>query len=487
MNTTMTRDEFCSQLPADLRRLAAEHDVPGASVAVLIDGQVIEAATGVINTRTGEPVTPDTLFMIQSITKTLTATLIMQLVDEGAVAVDDLVIDHLPGFRTADPEAGATITVRHLLTHTGGFEGDLWAATTSGPDALQRFVNDLVAQAPQISPPGEQFSYCNAGFGTLGRIVEVRRGMTYEQALRRFVLEPLGVDEVAFTADEALAFRTAIGHLPTAPDSALRPLFNWAVMPPSNPAAGNQLAMSARGLLAFARMHVADGRASDGAPVLSVASARRMREAAVAHPASHGADSFHGLGWWLERGALVEHGGGSTGVAAMLRMAPRQGVSAVVLTNGEGGNAMIEELLDPLFKDLPGVAPSAGPSTPSAEDRVADPRPYLGRFESRVAAFDLDQDDEGRLWQIRTPQRESLEMSDRAGTVVGTRPQRHELRPIGHDRFVIIDADRSAGELEFLQRRADGRARLLYSSGRAVPRVDEQADTEPTLSSTERR
>ncbi|MGI8767714.1 MAG: serine hydrolase domain-containing protein, partial [Propionibacteriaceae bacterium] len=192
MNTSPSTDEFRSRLPFELRRLAAEHDVPGASVAVLMEDQVVEATTGVINTRTGEPVTPDTLFMIQSITKTLTATLIMQLVDEGVVAVDDLVIDHLPGFRTADSEASSKITVRHLLTHTGGFEGDLWTATTSGTEALQRFVDDLVSEAPQISAPGEQFSYCNAGYGTLGRLVEVRRAMTYEQALRRFVLRPLG-------------------------------------------------------------------------------------------------------------------------------------------------------------------------------------------------------------------------------------------------------------------------------------------------------
>lgn len=433
---------------------------------------MVAATTGVINTRTGEPVTPDTLFMIQSITKTLTATLIMQLIDEGVVAIDDLVVDHLPDFRTADAQASAMITVRHLLTHTGGFEGDLWAATTSGTDALQRFVADLVSQAPQISTPGEQFSYCNAGFGTLGRLVEVRRAMTYEQALRRFVLGPLGIDEVAFSADEALAFRAAIGHVRPSANSALRPLFNWAVMPPSNPAAGNQLAMSARGLLAFARMHVADGRALDGATALSVASARQMREVEVAHPASDGVNSFHGLGWCLERGALVEHGGGSNGVAAMLRMARRHGVAAVVLTNGEGGSAMIGELLDPLFSHLPGVEPSAVAATPAAEARVADLRPFLGRFESRIARIDVDRDDEGRLWQVRTPQRESLELSARAGTMMGTQPERRELRPIGADRFAIIDSGQPAGELKFFQRDAEGRARLLYSSGRAVPRVD---------------
>ena len=351
-------DELRARLTDDLGRLAAQHGVPGASVAVLIGDDVVEATCGVINTRTGEPVTPDTLFMIQSITKVITATLVLQLVDDQLVGPDDLVSDHLPGFGTADPEAGARITVRHLLTHTGGFEGDLWAATTSGDDALQRFVEDLVSHAPQHSAPGERFSYCNAGFGVLGRLVEVQRGMTYEQALRRFVTGPLGVDEVAFSADQALAFRTATGHVRPEPGAPQRPLFNWAVMPPSNPAAGNQLAMSARALLEFARMHLAEGRASGGGAVLSPASVRRMRERQVAHPAMHGAQSSHGLGWWLERGELVEHAGGNIGVSSMLRLAPRHGVAAVVLTNGEGGGALIDDVLEPLFADLPGVTPS---------------------------------------------------------------------------------------------------------------------------------
>ncbi len=274
--------------------------------------------------------------------------------------------------------------MRHLLTHTGGFEGDLWAATTSGEDALQRFVEDLVRHAPQHSAPGQRFSYCNAGFGVLGRLIEVQRGMTYEQALRRYVAEPLGIDEVAFSADQALAFRTAIGHVRPEPGGAQRPLVNWAVMPPSNPAAGNQLAMSARGLLAFARMHLADGRAKDGGVVLSEASARQMRERQVSHPAMHGSQSSHGLGWWRERGELVEHAGGNLGVLALLRMAPRHGVAAVVLTNSDAGGALIEDIVEPLFGDLPGVTPPERVA-PGDHPSVSDPRPYLGRFASRVA------------------------------------------------------------------------------------------------------
>ena len=282
------------RLDDDLPRLAAAYEVPGVSVAVLVDGQVMEGTTGVVNLRTGVEVTSDSLFMIQSITKVWTATLVMQLVDDGLIELDVPVRTYLPRFRTADARASADITVRHLLAHTGGFEGDIWAATTAGEDALQRFVEDLVSRAPQHARPGEMYSYCSAGYGVLGRLVEVLRQAPYATALRRYLAGPLGVGELAFCADEALAFRTAIGHVRSGPDAAQRPTKVWAVMPASNPAAGNQLAMSARALIAFARMHLADGLAPDGTRLLSSASARAMRERQVDHPAAPGACADRG-------------------------------------------------------------------------------------------------------------------------------------------------------------------------------------------------
>jgi CubicO group peptidase (beta-lactamase class C family) len=460
------------QLQHDLRRLAEEHGVPGVSVAVLHGHDVVEATFGVVNTRTGVPVTPDSLFMIQSITKVFTATLVMQLVDESLLALDDAVSSVLPQFHTADAQLSREITVRHLLTHTGGFEGDLWAATTSGSDALLRFVEDLVTQAAQPIGPGQRFSYSNAGYGVLGRIVEVLRGSTYEDALRRYLAEPLGIHELAFSADQALAFRTAIGHVRTGQDSDLRPMRNWAVMPPSNPAAGNQLAMSARGLLALARMHLADGRAPDQTLVLSPSAARLMRDRQVDHPATVGPASGHGLGWSLDRGELVEHGGGSTGVAAMLRTSPRHHLAAVALTNAESGAALIDELLEPWFDDLAGVAPKTALPTPARPEPTFDARPYLGRYANRQHQFDLARDDaDGRLWLSDKPQGDSLEMARLAGTTAST--QRHELRPWSGDTFMIINAaGQPTGPVEFLDWDGQDRRRFLHHGGRAVPRAD---------------
>jgi CubicO group peptidase (beta-lactamase class C family) len=90
--------------------------VPGAAIAVLADGEVAEAAYGVLNRATGVEVTTDSLFQIGSITKVWTASLLMQLVDEGLLDLDAPVRRYLPGFRVADEGASARMTVRHLLS-----------------------------------------------------------------------------------------------------------------------------------------------------------------------------------------------------------------------------------------------------------------------------------------------------------------------------------------------------------------------------------
>ena len=354
--------------------------------------------------------------------------------------------------------------MRHLLTHTGGFEGDLWAATTCGPDALQRFVTDLVAAAPQRFPPGAMYSYCNAGYGVLGRLVEVQREMSYPQALRRFLAEPLGIDELGFDADEALAFRTAIGHVRARPDAPIRPLVRWAVMPPSNPAAGNQLAMSARALLAFGAMHVLDG-----AGVLTTASAHAMREQQVEHPPSMRATRGNGLGWMLaRRHGIVEHGGDAPGVSAALRLVPEREVAVAVLTNGGAGGELIDDLVDPLLEELAGIAPDRPEPSPSSA-KLDAPSRYTGCYQDRVSRGDVTADDDGTLWLTRSDRNEAVTMLERAGMV--SESERSELRRIDADTFVVIDESGAVGRaVAFLGADSAGRARFLHA-GRAVPRV----------------
>ena len=194
-----------------LPELIEEHGVVGAQLAVLHNGEIHDAAAGVLNNVSKEPVTTGSLFQIASITKVWTATLVQELVNEGLLDLDRPVRDVLPDFRLADERAAQVITPRQLLCHTAGFEGDLFFDTGTDDDALARFVARLV-EADQVTPPGELWSYCNSGFSVLGRIVEVLRGKPFNKVLRERLADPLGLT-VATTHGEGAELGVAAGHL----------------------------------------------------------------------------------------------------------------------------------------------------------------------------------------------------------------------------------------------------------------------------------
>jgi CubicO group peptidase (beta-lactamase class C family) len=176
-------DDISAWITEKLPALLAEHKVPGAAVGVYAAGEVFDFASGVLSHATGVEATADSVSQIGSITKTWTATLVMQLADEGLLDLDAAVARYLPDFRLADGDAASTLTVRQLLCHTAGFEGDIFTDTGWNDDCVQRYVETLAA-APQLFPPGEMFSYNNAGYCVLGRVIEVPREKPFDQALR---------------------------------------------------------------------------------------------------------------------------------------------------------------------------------------------------------------------------------------------------------------------------------------------------------------
>jgi len=140
-----------AELRERLHELATKHRVPGAVAGILAEGEVTVCATGVTRVGAeGAPVTPDTLFQIGSITKVWTASIIMQLADEGRLSPDDPVNRHLdPPLRLADRNVADTVTVRQLLSHTGGFYGDTDDPADRGDDAVRRAVASY-AELPQL-------------------------------------------------------------------------------------------------------------------------------------------------------------------------------------------------------------------------------------------------------------------------------------------------------------------------------------------------
>jgi CubicO group peptidase (beta-lactamase class C family) len=460
--TTLTdvSDWIAERLPA----LIAEYDVPAAEVGVLADGDVVEHAAGVLSTATGVEATSESVFQIGSITKLWTSTLVMQLVDEGKVELDAAIRSYLPDFRIADEEAGSRITVRQLLTHTSGFEGDIFTDTGVGDDCVEKYLG-VMHDVPQLFPPGAMWSYNNAGFAVLGRLVEVLRGAPYDVCLRERLIAPLGCTHAATSAYEAILFRAAVGHLETEPGAGYHPTPVWALAR-SNAPAGSMFATSARSLLAFARMHLEDGRAHDGTQVLAPGTAARMQARQVDLPYLGHLGSSWGLGF--ERfdspdGDIVGHDGNTIGQSAFLRLLPDAGVAVTVLTNGGQAGPVFREVADHVLAELTGRSIPPEP-LPPADSRRFDASRYAGTYTCDVGTLVVSQQDGGRVWLDAVPQGDLAEE-------LGEKPERHELVHFAEDTLITRERDGGIHRLyAFLGDDGSGHPAYLHI-GRALVRA----------------
>ncbi|MEO3873737.1 serine hydrolase domain-containing protein [Nonomuraea sp. B12E4] len=350
---------------ARLDELRAAHHVPGAQLAVLIDGQVHELASGLLHRGTGMEVTTDSVFLSGSIAKVYTATLVMRLIDEGRLGLDTRLVDVLPEFATPDPEATRTITIRQLLSHTGGVTNDFNYDGGRGDDCLAKYVA-AARDVPLDCPPGTAISYGGLGYVVLGRVIEVLTSRTWDKALEELLFTPLGLERSMTLPEEALRFRVAMSHLGESgadPD----PAPSWDLMPRSAGPAGRVI-VSAGDMARLAGMHLAGGLAPDGTRVLSARSvaAMQQRETDVPDKWTVYADGW-GLGWTLYDWNGVPgygHDGAAIGQYAYLRVVPHANLALALMTNG--GSARL--LYADLFREL--LAELAGATMPAPSDHV---------------------------------------------------------------------------------------------------------------------
>ncbi len=456
-------EEISSWLSDRLPGLLAEHQVPGAAVAVSVGGDVMDCAAGVLSKATGVEATPDSVFQVGSITKLWTSTLVMQLADEGRLDIDAPVRRYLPEFRLADESAAAAITVRQLLCHTAGFEGDIFTDTGTGDDCVARYVATLGTVA-QLFAPGEMFSYNNAGFCVLGRVVEVLRGRPFDQCLREHVFTPLGLTHIANGAQEAILFRAAVGHIRDDVDAEPEPAPVWSLAR-SNAPAGSMLTMRPRDLLRFARMHMTDGVAADGTRVLASTSVKAMQEEQVKLPDLGMLGSSWGLGWEIfdwPGGTVIGHDGGTIGQAAFLRLVPDREVAIALLTNGGDAIGVYTEIYSRLLRDLAGIELPARPAPP-ARPRAIDAARYAGTYACDVAELTVSQDEDGRIWLEQVPKGAIAEL---VGQV-----DRDELVLLDGDTLISVRSRHGIHQPHvFVGDDGSGRARYIHS-GRAIKRV----------------
>lgn len=445
-----------------LDALARRHQVPGATLAIGLGDEVFDFATGVVNVDTGVETTTDSVFQIGSITKPLTTTLVMQLVDAGQVKLDDPVIRYLPDFALADRTAASQITVRHLLTHTSGIQGDHFQSFGRGDDAIEKYVASL-ADIDLVHRPGQFWSYCNAGFVVAGRLTEVVTGSPFCQLVKEQICRPLGLEQTTVLLEDTVTRRCAVGHVPGPGGKPVIPA--TVVLDYSGAPAGHRTTSSASDLVRFAQMHLNSGTGPDGGQVLSASSAAAMQQVQLSKPATSTSPLAQGLGWALQEWGgkqVVGHGGMTIGQISSLHAVPEERLVLVLLTNSSTGGKLWLDLGSWLFEGLAGLKMATVPEPPPAPPRLPLAR-YTGTYERLGVRQIVAQ--EGGCLVMRTEITDQIPPELRP---LWPLPREVKLRPIDHERF----AARLGGVNDvvmFLEFEA-GRPGYLFFAGRAARR-----------------
>ena len=300
--------------------LTAARDVRHFQGVVLVarDGRpVLEKGYGDASVELGVPNTPETKFLIGSITKQFTAALILQLQEQGKLDVQDPITKYLTDY---PPEPGARITIRHLLTHTSGLpsytdDAELMARRTV--DASPAEVLATFRDLPLQFEPGTEFRYSNSGYFLLGLIIEAVTGQPYEQLLTERILQPLGMSESGYGHNEAILKHRARGHAFTADEWANTPQVAMSL-----PFAAGSMYSTARDLLRW-------DQALYGARVLADASKAQMFTPGLGN---------YGYGWMITEingHRVIAHDGGIDGFTSHLARYVDDKVTVIVLCNNE--------------------------------------------------------------------------------------------------------------------------------------------------------
>ncbi|MEV6609412.1 serine hydrolase domain-containing protein [Kutzneria sp. NPDC051319] len=352
-----------------LDELARRHGVPGAVLGISSPGMTGVAATGVLNVRTGAPVRPDSVFHLGSITKVFVTTAVQRLVQDGRLDLDKPVSAVLPELNLG--EITDRVSLRHLLTHTSGIDGDVIVDTGRGDDCLARYVAQL-ADVAQNSPLGATWSYCNSGFSLAGRVIEQVTGQVWDAAMRDLVFDPLGLRDTLTLPEEALLRSAAVGHM--VEDDRTIPVRQWQLPRAIGPA--GLIAATVSDVLTFARLHL-DG----GGELLTTSSLEQMQAEQVRVDAKYSLAETWGLGWqrfvW-DGQRLIGHDGSTIGQQSHLVLLPSQGLAVALLTNRRTPH-LYEDLYREIFASV-GVEMARQPVPPVTPLGLL-PTDYVGVYE----------------------------------------------------------------------------------------------------------
>jgi CubicO group peptidase (beta-lactamase class C family) len=442
------------RLSSVLTKAMKRFDVPGVAVGIVHGEDEHRVARGVTCIDFPLDVDPQTLFQIGSTTKTFTGTVLMMLVEEGKLDLDAPVRYHLPSFKVKDADATKGATVRHLVTHTGGWVGDFFADTGRGDDAVRKIVKRMATKTSQITPLGQAWSYNNAGFYVAGQLIEQLTGERYEDVVTARIFQPLGMEHTFWFAEDVITHKTAIGHLALA-DGTVQVARPWGLTRSANPAGG--IVSNVDDQLRYVRFHLGHGPKG----VLKAASIRQMRKPLA--EAGSMADAV-GVTWLLEKVGgkqIVKHGGSVNGHMSELLLVPSEDFGITVLTNGSRGHELGRVVLDWALAEMLGVR-AATPTFTS----VATPGDYTGTYDVGWGHYEVTTRGSGLLLTAQ-PSPTSLE---RQPQLVELLPPALPIAMVSKDRFVVRGPFNAGARVEFL-RDDTGEVAWLRHGGRIYRRA----------------
>jgi CubicO group peptidase (beta-lactamase class C family) len=384
-------------LAALVKAAAEKFAIPGLAVAVWADGTETYACHGVTSLEDPQPVDEHTLYSLGSISKTFTATAMMRLVAQGKVDLDAPVRRYLPELVLPNEQWTGKMTVLNLLNHTAGLDWRLIVDTGDGDDALAQFVARL-AGLEHLAAPGTRTSYSQVGYNLAGRIIEKVTGLTFERAVATLLLEPLGLRDTLYAMDEIMARpAVAMGH--NADENGHYAIARqWKDNRANNPGGG--VASSVADQLRWARFHLGDGRAPDGAQLLPPETLHQMRVPTAELQSSTLGDAI-GIGWFLrDVGGVrtVGHGGSGNGQFAELLTVPERDFAIVVASNASPtGIPCNQEIVRWALEHYLGVVDRDPEPEPYDEVRAAE---ITGAYENDAMTFTITTDGTGLSLEV---------------------------------------------------------------------------------------
>ena len=454
------------QLREQVAQAAEALEIPGVAVGVYHDGEEHYAFHGVTSLQNPLPVDGNTLFQIGSTGKTITATAIMRLVEQGRLDLNERVRAYVPEFRLKDESVAAEVTLLHLLNHTAGWEGDLMDNTGDGDDAIAKYV-ELMADIEQVTPLGKAVSYNNASLSLAGRVLEKVTGKAFEQVIKELIFEPLGWKNSFYFTNDIMTRRFAAGHNQH-PDGSITVARPWALARAGNPAGGSS--SNAGDQIAWARFHMGDGRAPDGTRILSEETLKLMQQPTVEAPGSALGDKI-GITWMLrdvDGVRIVGHGGDTIGQHSGFEMVPKRQFAITSLTNcGPNGSQFNEEIVKWALEAYLGVIDKDPEPVLLGDAELA---PFTGTFETIVAVCDITAESGALILNIEIKPDALAKLKEAGEDIDIPPPFPLGMLPGPGDRYIVMDGP-AKGMKGYFARDASGNVEAIHVGGRLATRV----------------